>query len=267
MGGFGPDGVVTGEAVTIDLPAASLPILLLSGLIDVAVAILLLWGGMVLALNLTDGTSTALMAAAQTAWTAIVVVALPTAIETLTTGRSLGKLAFGLRTVRDDAGPIGFRQALTRSLIGIVEIWLTVGTVALISAVVNVRAKRLGDYAAGTWVVRERVSLQLVAPTPMPPHLEQWARQADIAALPDTLALTIRQFLARATSLTPQSRAMLGNQLLAETMRYAAPPPPHPEHPEYVLAAVIADRRRRDWERLQRESALRARVVPADPMN
>jgi hypothetical protein len=32
-----------------------------------------------------------------------------------------------------------------------------------------------------------------------------------------------------------------------------------------VLAAVVAERRRRDLDRLWREEQLRARVVPADP--
>ena len=35
-----------------------------------------------------------------------VFIIFPTTMETLTRGRSLGKLAMGLRTVRDDAGPI-----------------------------------------------------------------------------------------------------------------------------------------------------------------
>ena len=46
----------------------------------------------------------------------------PVTIETLTRGRSLGKMAAGLRTVRDDAGPITFRHAFTRGLLGVVEV-------------------------------------------------------------------------------------------------------------------------------------------------
>ena len=48
----------------------------------------------------------------------------PTALETLTRGQSIGKLAFGLRTVRDDAGPITFQHAFVRALIGVVEIYV-----------------------------------------------------------------------------------------------------------------------------------------------
>ena len=35
-----------------------------------------------------------------------VMVVLPTTVETLTRGRSLGKLAMGIRIVRDDGGPV-----------------------------------------------------------------------------------------------------------------------------------------------------------------
>ena len=54
-------------------------------------------------------------------------------LETLTRGRSLGKLALGLRTVRDDAGPITFHHALVRALIGFVEIYVFSGIPAFFS--------------------------------------------------------------------------------------------------------------------------------------
>gem|GEM_PF-6778725 len=43
--------------------------------------------------------------------------------------------------------------------------------------------------------------------------------------------------------------------------------PPVDLHPELVLAAVIADRRRRDAIRLERDAALRRRLIPADPID
>ena len=51
-----------------------------------------------------------------------VVVGYPLVMETLTRGRTLGKMAIGLRTVRDDGGPIRFRQALVRALLEVVEV-------------------------------------------------------------------------------------------------------------------------------------------------
>ena len=54
-------------------------------------------------------------------------VVVPAAVETLSRGRSLGKLAAGLRIVRDDGGAIRFRHAVIRALIGFLEIYLTFG--------------------------------------------------------------------------------------------------------------------------------------------
>ena len=115
----------------------------------------------------------------------------------------------GLRTVRDDAGPISFHHAFVRQLVGVVEIWVLSGVPALISALVSPKGKRLGDYLAGTYVVRDRVPLRLPRPVQMPPYLAQWAATADIAPLPDALAVAMRQLVGRAATLTPSARERL----------------------------------------------------------
>jgi uncharacterized RDD family membrane protein YckC len=265
--GVGADDLVTGEAVALELPAAGIALRALSGFLDVFIALVALWSGLVVASLLTPNADEAIIGVITTVLMALVFVGIPTTMETLTRGRSVGKFAAGLRTVRDDAGPIGFRHALTRALVGFVEIWMFFGVPALISALLSGKGKRLGDHAAGTYVVRERVHLTLPPPPVMPPALAAWAAGADIARLPDSLAMAVRQFLMRAPLLSPQSRTSLGIQLHDEVVSYLAPPPPASTHPELVLAAVIADRRRRDWIRLQRDAALRRRLIPADPID
>ena len=265
--GVGVDDLVTGEAVALELPAAGIALRTLSGFLDVSVAVLALIVGLLLAPLLTQGADEAIAAVATTVLMVLVFVVLPTTLETLTRGRSVGKFATGLRTVRDDAGPIGFRHAVTRALVGLVDIWLLLGVPALVSGLVSSKGKRLGDYAAGTYVVRERVHITLPPPPMMPPHLAAWAAGADIARLPDGLAMAVRQFLMRAPLLSPPSRATFGLQLHDEVVAYLAPQPPPGTHPELVLAAVIADRRRRDWIRLQRDAALRRRLIPTDPID
>ena len=265
--GVGVDDLVTGEAVALELPAAGIAMHALSGMLDVLTVVLVMVIGLIVVPIVTEGADAAIANVATTVLLVMVFVVLPTAMETLTRGRSVGKFATGLRTVRDDAGPIGFRQALTRALVGFVEIWMLVGVPALISGLVSSKGKRLGDHAAGTYVVRERVHLRLPPPPMMPPHLAGWAAGADIARLPDGLAMAVRQFLMRAPLLSPQSRATLGVQLHDEVVAYLAPPPPAGTHPELVLAAVIADRRRRDTIRLQRDAALRGRLIPPDPID
>lgn len=264
--GVGVDDLVTGEAVALELPAAGVAVHAVSGAIDVVATLLLLWAASAVAVVATADADEALASTAMLLAVVLALLVLPTTLETLSRGRSLGKLALGLRTVRDDAGPIGFRHAFTRALVGVVEIWLLFGIPALVSGLVSAKGKRLGDYAAGTYVVRERVRMTIPPPPAMPPALAGWAVGADIARLPDGLAMAVRQFLGRAAGLSPASRASIAAELQAEVLRHVAPPPPAGSHPEMVLTAVIADRRRRDSQRLQREAELRARLLPTDPL-
>ena len=127
----------------------------------------------------------------------------------------------------------------------------------------SARGKRLGDYAAGTYVVRERVRLRLAPPPPMPPELAAWARAADVAALPTGLALAVRQFLAAPARPRPRVPASVGRHLAQQVSAYVAPPPPAGTPPEAFLAAVVATRRERDQARLGRERAFRERLTTA----
>jgi len=254
------DDLVTGEAVALELPPATLGLRAASGLIDVLVALVLLFLVSFLLLTSVAGTDDALYATAGLVSAVGILVGIPTAIETLTRGRSLGKLALGLRTVRDDAGPVAFRHSLTRSLVGVVEIWVLFGVPALLAGMVSLRCKRLGDFAAGTYVVRDRFRLQLTPPPPMPPHLAAWAATADVAALPTELTLAVRQFVMRAPAFDPVRRGQLGVVLAQQVGRYVAPPPPVGTHPEYFMAAVLAERRRRDGLRLAQQRVERQRL-------
>ena len=258
------DDLVTGEGVALDLPPASLGLRLASGLIDLVVTIVLFIACLLLLLLATVNRSQALVDVAAVVASIVTFAVYPTLLETLTRGRSLGKLAVGLRTVRDDAGPISFHHALVRALIGFVEIYLCSGILAFFSMLVSGRGKRLGDFAAGTYVIRDRVALRLPAPPPMPPELAHWARNADLASLPTGLALAVRQFLGRLPTLDPYSRHRVGTDLLAEVRQYVAPAPPTNAPPEAVLGAVVAERRARDLARLRRDDEFRSRLAARD---
>lgn len=258
------DELVTGEAVLLDIPAASLPGRLGSGAIDMLVnvvgLVLTLWALFTLVGSISTANLTTFVLMDVVLWT----VAVPVTLETLTRGRTLGKLALKLRTVRDDGGPIVFRHALVRGLVGFVEIYLFSGAPAAIAAMATTRARRLGDLAAGTYVVREETHIRLTAPPQMPYGMQPWAQAADIASLPDGVALAMRQYLARAHELTPAARDAVGQGLLAQVLPLVSPPPPAGAPLEAVLAAVLVERGRRDWLRLAREDELRHRLLPLD---
>jgi uncharacterized RDD family membrane protein YckC len=245
-----PPQVVTGEAVALELRPASFATRALAVALDLVVMLAVgIIVSIVLGLALPDVDEAAGRAIGIVALVGVLVV-LPVTVETLTRGRSLGKLAAGLRVVRDDGGPIRLRHALVRALLAVVEIIMTVGSVALITSLANVRGKRLGDLLAGTFVIRERGGAMPPPLPPMPQELVAWAQQADLAAVPGALALNVRRFLDGAHNLHPASRAQLGQQLAAQVLSFVAPPPPAFATPERFLVAVLAERRRRDLARL-----------------
>lgn len=255
----GADQLVTGEAVALELPPASLGLRVVSGLIDLVLQLVVLVVGVVVAGILAS--DEALVAVGGIVVVAFTLVIGPAVLETLTQGRTVGKLVMGLRTVRDDAGPISFHHAFVRHLLAVVEIWVLSGVPALVTAMVSAKGKRLGDLVAGTYVVRDRYHLNLPWPAPMPPHLAHWAAGADIAALPDSLAVANRQLLGRTGSLSPQARLQLVTDIVSQVQRHVSPLPPPGTTPEDYLAAVAAERRNRDQHRLWREADLRWRLT------
>ncbi|NNG40118.1 RDD family protein [Flexivirga sp. ID2601S] len=257
---------MTGEAVLIDVPSAPLPTRVVGAVIDWAVYVLL-FVGLILLLSLASGgASDATFSTLVLLSMVLCLLVIPVTVETLTRGRSLGKLIMKLRVVRDDGGPIVFRHAFVRGLLAVVEIWTLQGIPALVAAASNARSKRLGDLAAGTYVVREQTGMKLVPPPQPPPYLRAWAQSADIAPLPDGVALAVRQFLIRRWTLSPAARATLTDSLLGQVQPLVSPPPPPHTNPEDFLSAVLAERSARDGVKLRRDNGIRARLLPPDAL-
>lgn len=158
--------LVTGEAVTLELRPAKLPSRALAVLLDLVVVGLVYTVVTIVLVISTASLDEAAQFALSIAAFILVLVGAPIAVETLSHGRSLGKMACGLRVVRDDGGPIRFRHALVRGAVGVVEILMTFGVVACIASLVSARGRRIGDVVAGTLVVRERVPVGRTAFVP-----------------------------------------------------------------------------------------------------
>ncbi len=248
-----PEDVITGEAVALDLPPASFATRALAIAVDLMVMVAVLLAMAWLLTTLLGGIDEAAGAAIALVVGVSVLVFLPASWETLTRGRSPGKLAAGLRVVRDDGGPIRWRQALMRALLGVFEIVILAGSAALICSLWNPRGKRLGDLLAGTYVVRDRAPAAPPALPVPPPALAAWAAGADVGRLPDELALAARRFLGRAGAMHPESRARTATDLATRVSAHVAPTPPGPTAPEAFLAAVLTERGRRTAARLEAE--------------
>jgi uncharacterized RDD family membrane protein YckC len=246
--------LVTGDAVVLELPPAGLATRLVAIVLDV----LVYWGLLFVAAFVFApllGVDPALGAAVTLTLFVTCLVVVPTVIEASTRGRSLGKLALGLRVVRDDGGSIRTRHAFIRQLVAVPEIYLTFGVVTVFAVLWNSRAKRFGDMLAGTYVVSERTPLLGSPMAEMPPHLAGWAATADLGRIPGPLALAGRTYLARSATMTPAARAESGGGIAAELALYVSPLPPEGTHPDAFVAAVLAERRRRDLHRLAAERA------------
>ncbi|MFC7674962.1 RDD family protein [Mycolicibacterium sp. GCM10028919] len=253
--------MVTGDAVVLDVQVAQLPVRALSAFIDVTVVFIAYVIGIVLwAFTLAD-LDPAFSAAVLIIFTVLAMVGYPVLFETATRGRSLGKIAMGLRVVSDDGGPERFRQALFRALAGFVEIWMLAGGPAVICSMASAKGKRLGDVFAGTMVISERAP-RMSPPPPMPPQLAWWAASLQLSGLASDRAERARQFLSRAPQLDPRFRDEMAHRIAAEVVAQVSPPPPPGTPPQLVLAAVLAERHRRELARMQSAAQYSPPVAP-----
>lgn len=245
---------MTGEAVGLDLRPTSFILRAAGAIIDFSayLALLLLTLYAISLPVISDNLDSAGGAAVTVIAVVFCLFITPAIVETATQGKSLGKLATGARIVRDDGGSISFRHAFIRALTAVLENFATLGGIASMVALLNDRAKRLGDLLAGTYSQNERISKKIPTVFPVPPELLAWASIADVATMPDGLSRRIAQFLRQADRLTPDARGRLARSLAGEASAFVSPLPDCDA--ALFLAGVSAVRRGREGAALQLES-------------
>ncbi len=250
--------VVTGEAVVLDLAVARFPVRILAEMIDIAVeliAIFFVGGSLTQAAGHLNPASAAALSIVSYV---LIIIAYPVTFETLSRGRTLGKLALGIRVVSDDGGPERFRQALIRALAGtFIEIWPPISLIGmpigLTSSMVSAKGKRLGDLFAGTFVVQERTPRRPELPalyTYIPPPLLDWAHHVELSRLPEHTAAAASSYLRRYPQLRKEARLGIGMALTSEVFAHVSPPPPAAIPADIYLGAILTIRRTRDLAKL-----------------
>lgn len=260
-------GVVTGEAVLLELSVANFPSRIAALLIDMLAQVAVFLLGLVGIVVAFGHLNPDYLAAIVLSLLVVVVVVYPTTFETLSRGKTLGKMALGIRVVGDDGSPVRFRQALIRSLFGIFEIWtLALAPVGLVVSIVSVKGKRVGDMFAGTYVIQERVPTRRALPpvfAVVPPPLAGWSQGLQVSRLSDQTAAVAGSYLRRFTELNQQARDALGIQLANAVAAQVSPPPPAGTPPAAYLSAVLAVRRQQELSRLT--AAAPAGLIAAGP--
>ena len=132
--------------------------------------------------------------------------------ETWWSGRTPGKRALGIRVVRDGGFPLDFGAAVIRNLVRLVELMLGFYALSAVCALVSQENKRLGDFAAGTIVVRDRAD----APVDLDAYLARPVRSG--TGLGDEDRMLIERFLARRATLDGAARVRLATRI-AERVR------------------------------------------------
>ena len=206
--------VRTGEAVAIRYELAGLGSRFLAVVVD-GLAQLLILVGLVLAYSAWAVAIRKLLPANLSAWldaalifvVFIVVIGWFIVFEIWWSGRTPGKRALGLRVLRDGGFPIDGGASVIRNLVRIVEILLGFYALSAISTLISKENKRLGDFAAGTIVVRDRAD----AGPDLAAYLDSPARLATGLTEPDRVL--IERFLARRSALAPDARTSLAARI------------------------------------------------------
>jgi uncharacterized RDD family membrane protein YckC len=152
----------TPEGVSVEVVLAGAGSRFGAIMLDSLVQLVLLWaclfgaGAIVTAVTSGSPSSGPILAGVLSVVAFLVLFGYFIVLEALTGGRTLGKLAAGLRAVRLDGQPIGFRRSVVRTMLRLIDVYLTLGMVGLGCIVGTPRNQRLGDLAAGTIVIRER---------------------------------------------------------------------------------------------------------------
>lgn len=236
--------IITPEAVILEFRSAGLATRSMAKLIDVIALMLvsslalmiLAFGASALNVNATSGGfGVALIAIG----IFVLVLGVPALAETLGNGCTPGKSIMGLRVVTVEGGPISFRHALLRGLIQLVEIPTGI---AVFVALANPRSQRLGDLAAGTFVISERAASSHTVPTAFypPPGCEVYCSVLDVARIDSEQFLLIRNLLLRVFEMSPEARASLTNRLADEASKVCTPPPPVGLPAEFYLICVCS---------------------------
>jgi uncharacterized RDD family membrane protein YckC len=135
------------------------------------------------------------------------------AFEILWSGQTPGKRKVGIRVVKDSGRPLTATETIARNLMRIVDEVPGVYAVGIVTALLNAQNRRLGDFVAGSLVIREG-SLAEMRPAWSSGQSGQPAPVAGALRLSVEELALIETFLARRSELPADVRSRMASGIL-----------------------------------------------------
>lgn len=230
----------TPEGVVLELVLAGLGSRFLARLLDTVIQSVII---IALAAGVGVAGASGVVQAVASVFIFLVVFAYDIVFEALNNGRTIGKLAAGIRVVSATGEPVRFLASAVRNIARIVDFlpfFYLVGTICIVA---TERDQRIGDLAAGTLVARDRFPgiSRTPAPLTVPPEaVATW----DVSAVSANEIQAVRHFLDRRLELRWSARAHFALELSNRLAPKVAGVPPN-SHPEYVLEGIVVAKQSR----------------------
>lgn len=165
-------------------------------------------------------------------------------------GSSPGKRQVGIRVIRADGTPITLAESVIRNLVRLIDFLPGAYGLGLVTMFIDSKARRLGDLAANTMVVREQTAVSLEslsqATTPSNPVVsrapgtaEQVANKWPVEKLTDADIQLAEALLQRYNDLP--NGAVLANQILNRLLERMEQPTNHlkPSDAIYAIKRIV----------------------------
>jgi uncharacterized RDD family membrane protein YckC len=173
--------------------------------------------------------------------------------EAARNGQTPGKRTARIRVIHEGGAPVTFQAAAIRNLLGLADSLPGFYVLGAIIILVTPKRQRLGDLAAGTIVIRERV---VAAPAETEAAVKELA-SPDFAFTAHQLAgcspndrHVLRSFLRRQAKMAPVARDSLARRLAASFVQKTAYQPPRPLNDGFeatmFLASLLRDLQEHD---------------------
>ena len=161
--------------------------------------------------------------------------------EYLWSGMTPGKRCLGIRVIRQDARPMTFIDAAVRNMLRFVDLLGQFYSICLVVMFLDAHNRRLGDLAAGTYVIIETTSKapSLVGADGKLPWLDADMRNAVLEMTPEDYQL-VAKFLARREGLDPTHRAQLVENIYRRVFKRSADLRAGGRQAEQALEALAA---------------------------